>query len=526
MPRPIHVIPATVLFALLLACPAAAEAQARLQLSSAEDVRLDAAVAVRFPAGAAHAWISEARSTGELRGVHGKATFQTWNVTYLQDGHVSDDRVETQEHSLQNATVSILWRGEEVRMNLLTGDGGALLASGPVAAEGSQTYLPEEVTAQGSSPVPIPSTGGRYVPFVLPAGSAYVGFHMAPPAHVGFPLEREATLGVEGEAVLQLDGGAVAFIDETGALVERQLGRVDDAGAPAGRATYRRFILEADVLSAAIPVGDRWIAGGPSAAWAIDGRVLWRNASGTLSTAEGERFFRGLDVKLQGSGRVVAPPAPLPPVMARDYVAEGAWQSVELEGISAIPSGARAPVREAAAVGAILALLLALSDWGQAITGRFIAAFYTRIAPGEILEHPKRGLIREIVAQWPGIHLRELHRRVGGAWGPFTFHLRLMQKLGALELRRDGRYATVHLPGVPPASPAPRSEIAQRILAELEREPAGMTLKQLAQRVGISPQLTRYHFNALRERGLLLQRDKVITLARSEGHAGPREADA
>lgn len=126
---------------------------------------------------------------------------------------------------------------------------------------------------------------------------------------------------------------------------------------------------------------------------------------------------------------------------------------------------------------------------------------YTRLERDELMVHPRRARLVQLVRDTGGLPKRELHRRVGGAWGPFTQHLRLLAGAGHVRLRACGRYVMVVPASAPPAPMVPQP-LAREILVLLPEE-GEATTRGLAERLGVSRQLIGHHVDALRERGLV-----------------------
>lgn len=126
---------------------------------------------------------------------------------------------------------------------------------------------------------------------------------------------------------------------------------------------------------------------------------------------------------------------------------------------------------------------------------------YTRLAPSELLDLPRRKTIVELVSASPGIHLRELHRALGGGWGGFETHVRTLARARQLRLQRAGGVVEVYPAGHAPPKlalhPTTR-EVLARVPAQGE-----VVIADLAASLSMSPQLVRYHVKKLVAAGQL-----------------------
>lgn len=131
---------------------------------------------------------------------------------------------------------------------------------------------------------------------------------------------------------------------------------------------------------------------------------------------------------------------------------------------------------------------------------------FARLDRDELLSHPTRAALLREVRDSGGLHLRELHRRVGGAWGAFAFHVRTLVQAGHLRERRQGRYVVVVAAGARPAPCAPVCQpLARRILDALPHDGAPVALVDLRDRLGVSRQLLDYHLRRLEGLSLVAQ---------------------
>src|SRR5205814_1837843 len=71
---------------------------------------------------------------------------------------------------------------------------------------------------------------------------------------------------------------------------------------------------------------------------------------------------------------------------------------------------------------------------------------FSRLERGELLNHPARARLAQLVEANPGIHFHDLARQAGLANGSAVHHLRKLTDAGHVSLRRSGRY-TCYFPG-------------------------------------------------------------------------------
>jgi predicted transcriptional regulator len=150
-----------------------------------------------------------------------------------------------------------------------------------------------------------------------------------------------------------------------------------------------------------------------------------------------------------------------------------------------------------AAVSLAVLVALLLVAW------KVVGAFFTRIAPKDVLFHPRRRAIHEAVRERPGERLRDLQRRLDMAWGVFSFHLHVLVKTGHLVLRKEGAY-TLALPIVPGERAAIIPHPVTRAVYDLlPPDGSPVPFPELRARLGFSRQRVNHHLHALESRGLV-----------------------
>jgi DNA-binding transcriptional ArsR family regulator len=136
------------------------------------------------------------------------------------------------------------------------------------------------------------------------------------------------------------------------------------------------------------------------------------------------------------------------------------------------------------------------------------AGLFSRLSGPQLLEHPARAKLVQIVQAEPGIHFQDLVRRAGIPNGTAVHHLGKLTKDGLLSARALGRY-TCYFPGSSPdraslaRAPVLRSEGARRVYEAIQGQP-GLSGLELAHLVGLQPSTVNYHVQKLVECGLVL----------------------
>lgn len=149
-----------------------------------------------------------------------------------------------------------------------------------------------------------------------------------------------------------------------------------------------------------------------------------------------------------------------------------------------------------------------------------LLGLFSRIRDDEVLDHPARQEIHEVVEDHPGIHFRELGRVVGLSPGNLEHHLRKLERAGMLRAYKTNGHRCLFVPGtVDPAVEQALVEVKSRgartIVDELVREPA-RGVRALARRAGLAASTVSHHVDRLEEEGLVETRpdgrSTVVTL--------------
>jgi DNA-binding transcriptional ArsR family regulator len=142
------------------------------------------------------------------------------------------------------------------------------------------------------------------------------------------------------------------------------------------------------------------------------------------------------------------------------------------------------------------------------------AILYSRIAPARLLAHPARDRMLAHVRADPGLHARELQRRLELAHGVFSHHLQRLQEGGLLRVVPDGALRRLYPTGT--ATPAPTPPLGKRALDAITRR-GSVSAAILADELGVSRQALHYHLKRLaidgRIRGVTQGRELILTPA-------------
>lgn len=494
----------------LVAISSAASAATPFVLTTAEDVTLEGDLRAELRGGSLQIAGEGVSLEGEVRGFTGLLSIYTWRaaaasyvapvdppVGVAPGAHVArqiEDAV-VENLTLVDADLALVFRAERADATFVAGEGSTLEVAGHLVDAGRPTWLDRDVGGGSFLPVatPNPYRAPDRVDFAWSAGWTFVGVSTF---DARLPEERFPRF----DAPELRATGPVRFDMHTGNLTVHQgaetrtvpLGNRSDSP---GVRVFRLAVLEGEVADARIPLTRYWGASAPEVRFAIDGTARWVGARGRIGDAAP---FEDRNVTAVGTFAWTATTAAgaVPGLPVR-YAGEGDGV-FRVEGVPVAPPTAApaGPVATASLAAILLGLL--------AVAWKFLPAMYTRIAPTDLLDHARRRAMYEAVLARPGIHKRELHRLVGGAWGPFTFHLHLLADAGYLRSEDRGRYTLLFAAGATtaPTDPVIPNPIARRVYAEVPVDGA-VAFSALRERVGVSRQLLAYHLRGLESRGLV-----------------------
>lgn len=157
-------------------------------------------------------------------------------------------------------------------------------------------------------------------------------------------------------------------------------------------------------------------------------------------------------------------------------------------------------------------------------------SLFSRLKTPELLNHPTRSAIMQVVQDSPGIHFKELQRRTQLANGTLRHHVRYMSDAGLMSERRQGGF-TCYYPGehIPAdtlaAAPVLKSDTARDVLAAIKQRP-GTSVAQIARQTGLAGGTIGYHVKRLKDAGLVEGRRERRTVQLFPTAAAQRAAAA
>lgn len=502
---------AVAIAALGLLLPVASAAQGALSFETARPLALAGDAVVTFARGEgsivhdpelALPIPETGRASLTLDATRANVTLYTWRMLYSDEAQrrIEDPRPET--FDLVDETLT--WNASDglFGMGILSTDEGRVRVEGSVDGEGrlARVLEPSDRTRE----IPVWSQGVPNLDIGWEAGWIAVGTADLTPAPLdAFPGLVAPRLRASGGVFLSLQGGNVTFGGETYRLGEWDEGTTLPGGARI--AWHREAILAMEAGEALIEPSGVWGFAGPEVELAVSGTLSATDATGRATFEEQERTFRGAAVESRLDAQGPAAPSRLR-VTDDAYVLTGDFDDLRVDGAPLVAPETRSFAAPAATLTAGALLVLLVTKVGQSLLAAGAASLYTRLSPGDLLHHPQRARLHELVLAEPGIHQRELHRRLGGAWGPFAFHLRMLAKAGHVRVVKQGAYtlvvpATGHAGAV--ASHAIPHPVARAVFDALPANGAPLPLADLVSRVGVSRELVGYHLRGLEARGLV-----------------------
>ncbi|MGB1698137.1 MAG: winged helix-turn-helix transcriptional regulator [Thermoplasmatota archaeon] len=167
-----------------------------------------------------------------------------------------------------------------------------------------------------------------------------------------------------------------------------------------------------------------------------------------------------------------------------------------------------------AAIG-LGAILVAIGGW---VTGGFkwlsgagigLVAGYARVHGQEVLEHPGRAEVYNLVKAEPGMHFNDLLQRLSFGQSTLNYHLRVLEKNDFVTRVKDGRYARFfdrqsgqYSSTRKEAVSTLRNDTTAAIAVHVLRNP-GVVQKELSGQFGIAPSTVSWHIQRLCSQGLI-----------------------
>lgn len=129
--------------------------------------------------------------------------------------------------------------------------------------------------------------------------------------------------------------------------------------------------------------------------------------------------------------------------------------------------------------------------------------------------HALRRRLLDTIHEYPGLHLRELARMTDLSAQHAQYHLRVLEKVGAIASVRERQQVRFYLTQATPVGDLPTIGARDRELLELLRRPATLqilvrllldgplTLSSLARKCGVTPATTYHHLERIQRLGVV-----------------------
>lgn len=156
-------------------------------------------------------------------------------------------------------------------------------------------------------------------------------------------------------------------------------------------------------------------------------------------------------------------------------------------------------------------------------------SLFSRVEGQQLLEHPQRQRLHAAIEAQPGIHLKELQRQTGLAWGQTQHHMAKLVASGIIVAKPLGAYTCYFPKGqdrhVMGAAGVLKADGARRLLQAIGGT-VGLSMGQLSRQVGLTESTAHYHVKRLEAAGLvathLIDGARRVTLTALGSEAGRR----
>ena len=153
---------------------------------------------------------------------------------------------------------------------------------------------------------------------------------------------------------------------------------------------------------------------------------------------------------------------------------------------------------------ALLAAAAALNENAKYAFLLFFLPMYTKIKRERVLDHFVRGQIFGYVQANPGEHYNAIKDALGLTNGSLAHHLRTLEREQFVKSKRYGLYRRFYpMSYRMPAEDAYQPNEIQVTILRVIRERPGITQKEIAERLGLSPPTVNYHVSVLADRNLI-----------------------
>ena len=130
------------------------------------------------------------------------------------------------------------------------------------------------------------------------------------------------------------------------------------------------------------------------------------------------------------------------------------------------------------------------------------------MAEDQVLELENRRRVYEVTQTYPGLHMRALQRKLGMSIGLIEYHLNALEKHGLVTSVSEGGYKRFFPSTTAAGAGSPQDGRERRLLGVLRQriplkvalillETSRATLKEISDRLVLSPSLASYHLKKL-----------------------------
>jgi DNA-binding transcriptional ArsR family regulator len=176
------------------------------------------------------------------------------------------------------------------------------------------------------------------------------------------------------------------------------------------------------------------------------------------------------------------------------------------------PSTEVAAIAAAAFAGAgLLAYFWAsVKTWAYKVLVVPLIPLYAHVTRAEVFDNEVRERIFAAIRDAPGVSASELARATGVSWGTTIYHLEVLEQTRMVVSMRDGRYRRYFQNGAALESDKKvvallRNPMTSQVVDAIRATP-GVTQKDLANAMGMSPQALHWHLARLVKAGVVEKR--------------------
>jgi predicted transcriptional regulator len=171
---------------------------------------------------------------------------------------------------------------------------------------------------------------------------------------------------------------------------------------------------------------------------------------------------------------------------------------------TALPAAALIAVGGALTVGTLAAVAILANEnlkWAFLL---FILPLYSKIKRERVLDHFRRGQIYGYIVANPGEHYNAIKNALRVTNGSLAHHLKTLERENFIKSKRFGLYRRFYPANyrIPEEGEFRLNEVQKNIVGLLRERP-GLSQKEIADALGVSPPTVNYHVTILADRGLL-----------------------